>query len=242
MELELVEYMQGLFTLIFVIVFIIVGLRIASKYLIFKRKVFILIGISWIGMIFGWVPDAITFLMIIFLDTPLSEEAYLIIALAFYPFFVLMYFIGFMDILDIKREKLYLIIYIIMGVLYEIIFLYLFLSPTEAVGTFESPFQVEYHLFLDIFIIIWLISVIGIGLSFVRQSLKSKEPAIKLKGKLLFTAFITIFVGALMDVLVPLTPITVVITRLILATSAIIFYMGFILPEWTKKLLLKQAE
>ena len=202
-ELELVEYMQGLFTLIFVIVFIIVGLRIASKYLIFKRKVFILIGISWIGMIFGWVPDAITFLMIIFLDTPLSEEAYLIIALAFYPFFVLIYFIGFMDILDTKREKLYLIVFVIMGILYEIIYLYLFFSPTEAVGTFEGPFQVEFHPILDIFLFIWLISVIVIGLSFVRQSLKSKEPAVKLKGKLLLIAFITIFVGALMDVIIP---------------------------------------
>ena len=238
MELELVEYLQGVFTLIFVVITLIVGIRIASKYLVFKRRVFILIGISWPGMIIGWIPDAITFLMIIFLDTPLSEEAYLIIALAFYPIFVLCFFIGFMDILETKREKLYLIVFVFLGILYEIIFLYLFLSPTEAVGTFEGPFLVEYHLFIDIFLIIWIMSVFVIGLSFVRQSLKSKEPEVKLKGKLLLIAFITIIVGAMMDVIIPQTLITVVIVRLILASSSILFYIGFILPEWTKKLLL----
>ena len=236
MELTQIELLQGIFTLIFVGIFIIVGIRIASKYLKFKRRVFILIGISWPGIISPFIPDVITFLMIIFLDTPLSEEAYLIIGLTFIPFFAFCFFLGFMDILDTRREKLYLIFVLILGILYEIIFWYLFLSPDESVGTFKGPFTVEYHLFMDIFFFIILISLLVIGLSFVRQSLKSKETKVKLKGKLLLVAFISLFTGVMMEVLVPLNPITVVIVRLILASGAIIFYMGFILPEWTKKL------
>ena len=241
MELSLVEYLQGLFSLIFVLFSVFIGIKIILKYFVYKRREFLFIGIGWIGTASGWIPDAITFLMIIFFNTPLSEPVYLIIGFAFLPVFILCVLIGFLDILDLEKQKLMIIIFIILGMMYEIVFWYLFLSPTESVGFFLSPFQVELHLLLDIFIAIWIASLLFVGILFVRNSLKADNPEMKMRGKLLLIALISYITGAVLDILVPLTPLTVVITRLILTASSIIFYMGFIMPEWAKKLLLKEG-
>ncbi len=240
MELELVQFLQGIFSLILVVISVIVGLRIALKYFEHKKKELLLVGISWIGIVAAWIPDSITFLMIIFLDTPLNEEAYFIIGTAFLPVFVLCYVTAFTDLLNIKKRKLVLRIILILAVINEVIFFYLLLSPVEKVGTFLGPFQVEFNPLIDLFLIIWLLVVVIFGILFARHSMRAENPEIKLKGKFILAAFIFYLVGAILDVLIPLTPITVVITRLILTLGAISFYIGFILPEWIKKILLKE--
>lgn len=45
-----------------------------------------------------------------------------------------------------------------------------------------------------------------------------------------------------MEILIPLTLATVVITRLILISSSIEFYIGLILPERIKNLILKEEK
>ena len=114
------------------------------------------------------------------------------------------------------------------------------MSPVEKVGTFLGPFQVEFNPLIDLFLIIWLLVVVIFGILFARRSMRSENPEIKLKGKFLLAAFIFYAVGAILDVLIPLTPITVVITRLILMLGSISFYIGFILPERIKMILLKE--
>jgi len=239
MELTLVEYLQGLFSLIFVIFTVVIGIKIILRYFVYKRREFLLIGLGWIGLASGWIPDSISFLMILFLNTLLSEPVYLIIAFAFLPSFVLCLLIGFTDILATKKQKFWIIVFSIIGAIYELIFWYLLLSPKESAGTFLSPFQVELHLLLDIFLFIWIMCLLVIGLMFVSKSLKSDSPEMKMRGNLLLIALIAFITGAFMDTIIPLTPVTVVVTRLILTASSIIFYMGFVMPKWTKKLLLK---
>ncbi|MHA1467605.1 MAG: hypothetical protein ACTSP6_05940, partial [Promethearchaeota archaeon] len=63
-------------------------------------------------------------------------------------------------------------------------------------------------------------------------------PEIKLRGKFLMAAFISWTFGAIADAIIPLTVITLPIIRIILITSAIEFYIGFVLPDWIKKRLL----
>ncbi|MHA1489264.1 MAG: hypothetical protein ACTSRI_06380 [Promethearchaeota archaeon] len=79
------------------------------------------------------------------------------------------------------------------------------------------------------------------GLLFGRETFKSDDPEIKLKGKMLILAFPSFAIGAILDATIPFTAITLIIVRLILISSSIEFYGGFILPKWMKKLLLKQT-
>jgi hypothetical protein len=87
------------------------------------------------------------------------------------------------------------------------------------------------------------------GTLFARRSLRSDNEEVKLKGKLLLAAFLSFSIGAILDSMIggilgdndPLLPIMVVIVRIILISSAIEFYGGFILPKWLKDLFLKQT-
>ena len=76
------------------------------------------------------------------------------------------------------------------------------------------------------------------GVLIAINSIKSDTPEIKLRGKFLLAAFISWSFGAIADATIPLTVITLPIIRIILITSAIEFYIGFVLPDWIKKRLL----
>jgi len=94
------------------------------------------------------------------------------------------------------------------------------------------------EIFLFSFILIFIIT----GIHFSLASLKSKNLEVKLKGKFLLLAFISFTIGASIEVLVHLNSFTVIITRSILISNAIEFYLGFIMPEWMKKSLLKRGK
>ena len=77
------------------------------------------------------------------------------------------------------------------------------------------------------------------GVTFALKTIKLDDPDMKLKGKLLLVAFPAFSVGALMDAAIPTTAVTLVIFRILLIISAFLFYGGFILPDWMKKLFKK---
>jgi hypothetical protein len=78
------------------------------------------------------------------------------------------------------------------------------------------------------------------GTLFGRKSLRSDNPEIKLKGKLLIIAFWSFFIGAIFEIISHISIIILIVGRIILISSAIEFYSGFLLPNWMKKLLLSK--
>jgi len=75
---------------------------------------------------------------------------------------------------------------------------------------------------------------------FARVSIKSHNPEVSLKGKLILAAFISFTVAAVIETFGHLDPLTVVITRSILISSSIEFYLGFILPRRIRNFFLKE--
>ena len=100
--------------------------------------------------------------------------------------------------------------------------------------------KIKDTLYFQIFFIFILISFVFTGIIIAMISMRAENLEIKLKGKLLLLAFILFAIGAALDAVGPLIPLTVVLTRIILILSAIAFYSGFILPNWMKKLFLKE--
>ena len=56
MALELVDLLQGSFSLIFVLISLSIGFSILFKYFKYKSRLYILVGISWIGVANPWFP------------------------------------------------------------------------------------------------------------------------------------------------------------------------------------------
>lgn len=240
MELETIEFISGLFSLIIVVISVIVGLKIASKYFEHKQKTFILVGITWIGVVSPWYPSSVSFLLVLITGEALIPVIYFILGISFLPFFMFVWLTAFTEFLYKEKQKIILLLFSITGVIFESLFIYFLLVDPSQIGELTGPVNVEYKTFVLIYVLFLVITLVSTGLLFARESLRSDKPEIKLKGKLLILAFLTYAVAGLVDAILPINITTVVIMRLVAISSAILFYGGFCLPKWMKNIFSKK--
>ena len=240
MALEALDIVNGIFSLIFVAISLLVGLIILSKYFQYKERIYFLVGFTWILISEPWWPSSLSFLIAIINGVGLSSQMYFLIGNLFVPVAIIVWLIAFTEFLYKEKRKLILMIFGIYGILFEIVFfILLFLNP-DLIGKLNPPVDVNYKFFIMVSLITFLLIVVISGFLFANLSLKSDDPEVKLKGKLLVIAYISFSIGALLDSAIPLNEITIIITRIILISSAIEWYGGFILPGFLRKFLLKK--
>ena len=237
-QLSVLEILQGIFTLVFVIIGVYVGIRIALKYLKNKDWHYIFAGFTWIGMASAYFSASINFIMIILFNTYLSIELYLLISNTFLPIIILVWLIFFTDLFYKDKRKPVLIIQLVFTTAYEFLFfLYIFIDPSQ-IATYAGPFAIAYSLVFIIFNAIFIVIVLITALLFAKLSLESDDGLIRLRGKFLTIAIILLIIGIFMDLLFP-TSWVVLISRLILIVSSFNFYFGLIMPKWIKRRFLK---
>jgi len=248
--MELVDVLQGSFSLIFVIISLIIGLTIFSKYFEHKNRLFILVGLSWIGISIPWVPDSTSFLMNLFVQEFLPKGWYFIIGNVFLPIALLAWLIAYTDMIKKKAQKKVIIITVIYTILFEIVFFSFLLIDIDLIGEINPnrPFTVDFGIFITTYLLILILVMVVTGVIFAQKSVKSDEREVRIKGKLLRAAFITFAVAAILDSLLgtifedptdPLLAIMVVIVRILLIFSALEFYGGFLLPRWMKEIFIR---
>ena len=144
------------------------------------------------------------------------------------------------DIMYKKRQRLIVSIFTLEAILFEILLIVFYVVNISILGTQLAPFVVRYG---DIYLFYLLISIILFlitGLFFVRESLKSNNKEVQLKGKIILIAFIVFTIGTLMDVIIDVpTELTIAMARILLILASFLLYVGFTLPNWAKKRLLK---
>lgn len=238
--LSTLSILNGIFSLIFVSISLTVGAFIASKYFKYKQRTFLFVGIAWMGLCEPWLGSGISFLLAITTGEGLSPEMYAIIGMSFVPWSMLAWLIAFTDLIIKKHQKLILISFAIFGIIFEICLFYFLSVDPDLIVILSDPVDAEYQTIIRIFLFIILITIFITGMIFARESLKSKNPEIRLKGKLLLAAFLLFTIGGIFDGLLPLNIYTLTFARILLISSAIFFYCGFLLPNWVKKIFLKQ--
>ncbi len=255
MALEVVDYVLGSLSLTFVIISVFIGLTILSKYPKFKSRLYILIGLTWLGLATLFMSDSISFLMNIIIQESLSKELYFIIENVFVPIALICWIIAFTDMLGKKEQRLAIILILIYSVIFEVIFFILFFIDIDLIGVIDlsRPFSADYGIFLTVFLLISTIILLVTGLKFTQKSVKSPSEEIRLKGKLLRVAFITFTIATVLektarsimlglvfdDPSTPLLSVMLVIVRVLLIISAFAFYGGFLLPRWMHAILSK---
>lgn len=147
--------------------------------------------------------------------------------------------VAFTDLLYRDKKKIILLIIGITGIIFEIALFTLLLIDQDLVGTVSSPVDAEYEFVVTSYQIFLVLLVLVSGILFARESLKSDTPEIKLKGKLLLAAFLSFVIGSILEILSGLSIVLLIIARLLLITSSIEFYGGFILPPWMEKLFVR---
>jgi len=242
MTLDPLDILNGIFSFMFVVISLVVGVLILLRYLKYKEKIYFLVGATWILISEPWWPSSLSFLVSLSNGVGLTPSLYFLIGNTLIPLAIILWLLAFTDFLFTEKRKMILLIFIIIGIIFEVIFYtFLFINPV-LIGTSNSPVDVSYSFFIIIFLVFFVLTVVISGLLFARLSLKSDDPEVKLKGKLLVIAFIAFFVGALLDSSISLNEVGIIFVRLILIASAIFWYGGFLLPHWMKKLFLKQKQ
>ncbi len=240
MELTQIEFLQGVFSLIFVIITFILAAKVMYKYFDKRNTEYLYFGLGWIGIANPWIPDAITFIMILLTGAPLNPILYFIIGFAFFPALVLFWLIAFKEVVFANKYKLFIFAYIVLNIIFEIGFFFLLFTDIEQVGVHITPFQVEFGIFMIVYFLIMVVIALITGMIFSIRSWKFDEPIIKLRGKFIFLAYITFCTAVVVDTVLGATdPIWIIFNRILLMISGILFYIGFMLPERIRKIFIK---
>jgi len=241
MSLSLLDFLNGCFSLIFVCVSVGIGLKIASKFFEIKQRMFFLVGIGWAGICSPWWPSSTAFVCYLITGKGLEPHVYFFIGVVLLHFFMTIYLIGLTEMILHNYQKLIIVILIAIGVAFETYFLYNLLGDPSQIGYLTGLFDITYAGFVMIYLIFCILLIYTFNVLFSIKALKSESRDIKLKGKLLIIAINRYFIGAILDAAITLTPITLILTRSILISSSILFYLGFLLPNFIKNRMLKST-
>ena len=238
-ELTEIQFLSGLFSLIFVIISLIIGFTILSKYYSKKEKTLITVGFTWIFICSPWWPRSIDFLLRIFLNNYLPELIYLFLGIAFIPVSLMCWIYSFSTLVYPNYKSKLVPIFLIIFVVYEFFLITFLLTNPRLVG-FVDGFYAEFAPFTISFQFFSVFTFLITGILFTKQSLKSEEQRIRWKGRFLMIAFISFTISALYESAAPLTPLSLSLIRILLISSAIEYYLGFFLPEVIAKKLIKE--
>ncbi|TXT67542.1 MAG: conserved membrane protein of unknown function [Promethearchaeota archaeon] len=241
-DLTGLDILRASFTLVFVIISFLVGLRILLKYFTLKRKELITVGLSWIFLSSPWWPLAISFITILLFNYLLDPWFYVFLMNGFAApgLFCWIYSVSELNFPQLKK-KLIVIFGIICGV-YEAILLVLFGLNYELIaaqGVNFDGFNYSRSIFVMIFLIFFIVTAFVSAILFCRASLQSENETVRWKGKFLLLGFITFVAAAAIDVFSFGNKILQAILRIALSIAAILYYLGFFLPSWLEKYLIK---
>lgn len=98
-DLSDADQINGIFTLIFILISMVVGVRILFKYKALRRKELITIGLTWIFLTSAWWGGISSFLSVIFFDKRLDAFLFLLLSNIFIPIALLCWIHSLMHIL-----------------------------------------------------------------------------------------------------------------------------------------------
>ena len=240
MALELYQIISAFFSLGLILAFVVIGITISSKYFKYKNRTFLFMGLFWICLSQNWWSSFINVLLILTnINTQgLSPELYFLLSSTLLPLTGFFYIVAITDLIYKKYQKLLTILEIINTVGFEVICIYSLITNPSLIITKTTPTILNNSLFIVLSILALSTMILIFGFLLSMNLLKANDPEVELKGKLLIIAYILFLIGGLMDTM-ELPILLSFIDRIILILSSILFYFGFILPDWMKKIFIK---
>ncbi len=241
-DLLATDIFRAISTLTFVIISILVGLRILLKYFQHKRKELITVGLTWIFVSSPWWPLAFGFISILFTNQLFGPPLYLFLMNGFSAFGVIcwVYSIAVLNYPHLKKPLV--AIYGLVCGAYEVLLITLLIIDPNFVATKGTPFDgfsYSRTLIPNGFYFFVVLTVIVTAFMFCATSIKSENPTVRWKGIFLLLGFSTFIIASVFEIFSAGNKPLQGILRLILIFAAILYYLGFFLPDWLKNVLIK---
>jgi len=243
MALGTLEILNGILSIVYIVISLIIALKILFKYFSSKNKIFIYIGLSWFGITEPWWPAGISFLIAISMGNEglfNYPELYFLIGNIFLPIFLFFWMMGFTELVYKEKQKIIVGIFMIFEILFELFFVYFLITNPNIIGELQSPVDVDYKGFTAFHLASILIVLLITGFLLAKLMLTSEIVENKLRGKFIAIAFLSFVIGAFMDSMLVLNFITLPIARLLLISCSIEFYCGWIFPKVIKNVFIKK--
>ena len=241
-DLTQLEIAQGTLSLIYAIVGVLIGSLIVIKYFKYKRIELLGVGISISLACVPWFSSGISFLTFIFFGFTLPPALYFFINYGFVAFAILFYVHALTSLLYPESVKKIVLIYLILGIAFEVILIYLLFTNISMVGTMSGRFDSEAGSIPTLFVIFVLASLLVFTIVFIRSCFKSENEKVRWRGRFLLISTILMVVGSLMDTVLTITITTLFIARIFLVTRLIFAYLGWLLPDKVAKWLIKENQ
>jgi len=225
-----IDYINGITTTIIIIVSMITGLRIGLRYRKEKLRVFIFFGITWAGQVIIYYPISLSFWGIILFGQGFSIVEYLFIC-SFAPIIVTVAAAAFSELIFKEYQNFIVGSTLIISAISLIVFMYNTFTNTSLLGYIEGVVSLRYGPIVLLYLLTMSIMGIAMGYLFYRQSIDAPEPEVRIKGILIWIAFILFFGGGLLDGFLPLLIINIVISRIALIFGSTMYFFGFFPPD-----------
>ena len=233
MTLNGLEIFQGIITLTFVLSFIIVGARILAKYRDSQKIEHVSMGLAWIFLSSAWWGSSFNFIFALF-GPGLHDTVFLFLSNAFLPIAIITWLFSIFHILHPDIEKKAMIIVLALVIPYWIVLMGLLFTFPILVGDVLSPVKSNPTILPLSFQIIVLLAGFISGIYFASKSMQIDDPKVQWRGRLLLIAFISLVIGSLIDaILVGMfyNELTLILSRAILISAAIEYYLAFFTPK-----------
>jgi len=243
MGLTEVETLNGIFSLSIIIVYTILGIIICSRYFKYKNKIFLYVGILWIGLGEPWYGSALSFLYTLMTQNTLPLQLYILAANIGVPFFLFIWIVALTQLLNlyITKKKVVQIIFAVYGIFIETMLIYFVITAPTSLGELSGLVDIEYTGWLRYYLLSVLLILLISGILIAINSSKSDQRDVRFKGYLICLGYVLFVVGSALDTAIPLNPITLPITRIIVIIGGIVFFLGFLMPDILKQHFLKKT-
>ncbi len=238
MVLESIEIINGILGIIYVIVSIVIGIRLMTKYFQNKNTIFIYVGLTWIGLSTLWLAASISFILALITGRGLPPIPYFLIGVSLIPFFLFTWMIAFSSLVFEYYKKIVLGVFAIFCMILEVIFFYLLFTDHSMIGVQNTPIDTDWGIFMTIYLILVIIIALITGGLFSYKSMISENPEIKLRGKVILISFIIWALGSIIDTIFEFALMRT-LAIILLIVASFLWYFAFNLPKFLKKRLSK---
>ena len=240
-ELTQLEIAQGVLSLLYAVIGIVIGSIIAVRYFSYKRVELLGVGTSLALACSPWLAGGISFITFIFFDFILSDPVYLFINYGFTGLAITLYVHAITSLIYPESVKKIVSIYITLTIIFEVILIYLLSTNIDLVGTKDGRFDSAAGNIPILFILFVLISTLIFTTLFIIVCLKSPDKKIQWRGRFIIISTILMVIGSFLDN-VSINITMLLIGRFLLIVRLFFSYLGWILPEKVAKWLIKEED
>ena len=234
------EIIQGFVGLINITITTIVGIKILSKYFTHKKVELLSVGLMMIFVTSAWWGSLSAFLLYVLFDYEISDITYIFISYGLVSITSIFWFYSFGYLVYPKSKWKIVGVWLTISIIYTIFFMYLLFTNLSLLAIRVTRFDSETKTIVSGYVLLSLMLSLITQYIFFRRSKASKDKTIKWKGRFIFVGFLIFLIGAILDSVFQLTPITLFLTRILLVISSIVSYIGWTMPDRVANWLVKE--